>query len=99
MKDTKPEVICLRVNPDGSEELLASVPKKRCGLIDHFILNQLQSWVGGYIERVPTNIKGVEVIADEEGFIKGLEFNEKATKLSEYRGGLCGPVLFIMLTK
>lgn len=99
MNSTKPEVICLRVNPDGSEELLASVPKKHRGLMEHFPLHQLQGWIGGWIEMVPTRIKNVEVIADEEGVIKGLDFNPKATNLSGYQGGLCGPVLFIMLAK
>lgn len=44
-------------------------------------LQQLQSFVGGYIEMVPSKLSHRSLIVNEEGLLKELPHNEKATEL------------------
>ena len=48
-----------------------------------FQLSELQKVVGGYIETVNT-IDGRLMIVNDEGKLKGLPFNQEATKLIRY---------------
>lgn len=43
-------------------------------------LEEMQAAVGGYIERV--TIRGGEIYVDEEGLLKGLPLNQKASELA-----------------
>lgn len=44
-------------------------------------LAQMQAFVGGYIEMVPTKIPHRSLIVNEEGLLKELPHNPKATEL------------------
>lgn len=44
-------------------------------------LAEMQNIVGGYIERVPSNIAHRSLIINEEGYLDGLPNNIEATKL------------------
>lgn len=46
----------------------------------HFSLEELQSFVGGYIELTETT-DGRRMVVNEEGKLSGLPFNAKATQL------------------
>lgn len=48
-----------------------------------FSLKELQTFVGGYIEEEAQIIKGYITFADEEGKLKGKEFNELGFKIFE----------------
>jgi len=69
----------------------ASVPlKKSKSLPDHFSLEQIQTWVGGYFEFGG----GGAWAANEDGTARGMALNEVASK----RAGvvLVGPVVFFV---
>ena len=59
------------VRPDGKAEKTAWDEKSG--------LSRLQELVGGYIETTPTVIKKYQLVVDEEGKLKGLPINGKAT--------------------
>lgn len=60
--------------------------------IDHFKLEDLQKWVGGYVE----SDAGGSWIANEDGALLGLARNDVA---SHFAGrGLVGPVVFFVRT-
>ena len=44
-------------------------------------LHFLQAQVGGYIETVRTGTPGIIMIVNEEGLIRGLQYNELATRV------------------
>jgi len=62
----------------------------------NFSLEELQRYVGGYIEIVETKNKKLMVL-NEEGKLMRLQKNRKATDLYEYGGGdmIVGDVLII----
>jgi hypothetical protein len=59
--------------PDGTVEIIH--PHNRT----HWTTKELQDLVGGYIEVLPS-IKP-KIIVNEEGLLKGLPYNERATNL------------------
>lgn len=66
---------------------------------EHFTLEELQGYVGGYIEIVRIGDRW-NVVCDEEGKLKGYAPNLLATVLCWRRGvlmhdELCGNVLFV----
>lgn len=56
----------------------------------YFTLEELQEAVEGYIEIAPTILPGYLTVVNEEGLIKGLEFNELSYKIfeTEYVGNV-----------
>lgn len=65
-----------------------------------FSLEELQGFVGGYIEMPnPPSLHGSEhpiMVANEEGHIHGLPFNKKASALFANQGlGIVGDVILI----
>jgi hypothetical protein len=54
-----------------------------------FSLEELQNFVGGYIELVFTK-ENKEMYVNEEGLLKNLPLNDKATYLLAHRYGLQG---------
>jgi len=63
--------------------------------IKYPILEQLQEWVGGYIEIIPFN--GYDVIVNEEGISKGLFLNTLFNKV--YNKKYVGNVVVITVSK
>ena len=66
----------------------------------HFTLDELQEYVGGYIERAPyPKDEDCDVIVNEEGLLKQLEDNPTGTALLKTVEGveprLVGPVLVL----
>jgi hypothetical protein len=59
--------------PDDSVEIVSPANGK------HWTLKELQDLVGGYIEFLPA-IKS-KIVVNEDGRLKGLPYNRKATKL------------------
>ncbi len=50
---------------------------------DRLTLEEMQEYVGGYVEPVPIpDSLGAVMLADEDGTLKGLEYNPKATGLA-----------------
>ena len=80
--------------PDGSEETIEQSDKPNLG--------QLQEWVGGYIELIP-HVPGGDLWINEEGKLKGLLENFKATGLYlEYLHPgdmIVGPAVLVSKTK
>lgn len=70
----------LRIEPDGTEQVV-----ELSNLLD------AQEAVGGYIELVPFTNHNRTVICNEEGILRGLPHNQKASELVGY--GLVGTVL------
>ena len=86
------------IKPNG--ETTPVVPKERHGLQpEDFSLEELQEIVGGYIQvvRIPIDAEGTEwiMVLNEEGKLKGLPFNEEATKL--YQHGEVDPIVGTVL--
>tara|TARA_Y100000310_G_scaffold43588_1_gene40676 strand:+ start:88 stop:357 length:270 start_codon:yes stop_codon:yes gene_type:complete len=64
------------IHPDGIEEIV----HPEAGTT--FSLEELQRFVGGYIERVPTPaVRGIDCVVDEEGLMKQLPMNMKASAI------------------
>jgi len=63
--------------------------------IKYPILEQLQEWIGRYIEIIPFN--GYDVIVDEEGISKGLHLNTLFNK--KYNKKYVGNVVVINVSK
>lgn len=59
-------------------------------VVEKMKLKQMQEFVGGYIEMVPSNIAHRALIVNEEGTLIGLPTNREATKLVNPRT-LMGP--------
>jgi hypothetical protein len=59
----------------------------------HFSLEELQKFVGGYIEFISLNGNGLMMVVNEEGKLKNLQVNQIAT--DTYKGGdiILGDVL------
>ena len=78
------------IRADGTE-----TPAPKPEGTDGYTLAQLQEIVGGYIECIPSN-DGRTVVLNEEGKLKGLSPNPKATALVSLFPGdyLVGDVLF-----
>lgn len=77
----------LKINPDGTWERITLSPEDQ--------LKQLQEHVGGYVEYAPSRYPGeYEVIVNEEGHLKGLEYNPYATDFS-VSTALVGPVVIL----
>ena len=68
-----------------------------------FTLEELQGFVGGYIERIP--VKGGFMYLNEEGKLKDLPRNERATQLALDSQGIfpddyiCGDALVVLRSK
>lgn len=79
-------IMALIIRTDGSTEE-----------INNPTLEQLQEAVGGYIEYVPIReglIYGSNYMyCNEEGKLKGLEYNERATKLIDFDDVIVGNVI------
>lgn len=73
------------ITPDGKVSDVVPSGKK-------LSLDEMQKLVGGYIERV--TIKGGEMYVDEEGLLKNLPLNQKASELAGR--GLVGNALVLM---
>lgn len=73
--------------PDGTKTRVTPKDGKK------FSLAELQEYVEGYIERVPTTGRKT-VWVNEEGIIHGLPFNDAGAKAAGY-GPLVGNVLVI----
>jgi len=62
-------------------------------------LEEMQDFVGGYIEEVPTLNKRLSLIINEEGLLNNLPYNYKATELvhpgTYVIGALQGDVLLV----
>lgn len=50
-------------------------------------LKMLQDLVGGYIETVPAKPEGTVLIVNEEGKLRGMAYNTRATNISRLYGG------------
>lgn len=62
-----------------------------------FSLEELQGYVGGYIEIVPSRISGCELVVNEEGLLNELPFNSKASQLLRpdvFGGRVVGDAVF-----
>ncbi len=71
------------IHPDGSVETERAPDELEQ-------LSFLQKTVGGYIETVPCNFSSDGIfIVNEEGKLKGLEVNKKATSLANLFAGDC----------
>lgn len=89
---TAPGLTGFRILPGSDEEVPLDPPANG----KSYGLKECQALVGGYIEMVNAgNIYGANltVLADEEGLLKGLPYNEAASTLCGIK--LCGPVVFI----
>ena len=64
-----------------------------------FTLEELQSFVGGYIERVQLPRGNGHAIAyvNEDGLSKRLEYNWKASSI--YNGSIVGPMVIVSAVK
>jgi hypothetical protein len=89
-----PEKRVILLKTDGITEVLTPSEKPS--------LEQMQKWVGGYIEPVRHNVWGkpirykgqiVTMVLNEEGSPRNLPFNAKATML--YEGRIFGDVLLL----
>lgn len=60
-----------------------------------FTLEELQGFVGGYIQLVPSRerFRGVLMLANEEGRLKGMKMNAAATVLSGQL--VVGPIVLL----
>ena len=85
-------IAAILVDTSGAVSQVASAPfVKSKHPLDHFRLDDLQEWVGGYIEA-----GAGEWIANEDGLSRGLAHNEVA---SHFAGRcLVGPVVFFVRT-
>ena len=63
------------IRADGTEQALT--PQKKPDL------KQMQTWVGGYIERVKVRYEGHirTMYVNEEGLLLNLQFNQKASSI------------------
>jgi len=59
----------------------------------HFVLDELQTFVGGYIEAVTLDRERTMLVNEEGKFIPKLEPNSKATALLAAAGGIPGDVV------
>ena len=82
--------MAILISVDGTETETQPASSKE------FSLEELQGFVGGYIEIVRTK-DGKAMIINEEGKLKGLEANPAATKLVELFAGdyIAGPALVV----
>ncbi len=48
-----------------------------------YTLDELQKFVGGYIEVIPAREEGYILVINEEGKLEGLPFNGRATDLAD----------------
>jgi len=67
-------------------EVISVEPKGK-----YFTLEELQSFVGGYIELYPQKYENCLIVCDEEGLLKNKELN--ITFMNETGFGLVGDVL------
>lgn len=58
-------------------------------------LQQMQEFVGGYIERTPANIAHRSLIVNEEGILMDLPVNFPASKLTKFGSILFGNALLV----
>jgi len=85
------EIKDVRIDPNGEEHLLESDDK-------YYGLKFLQEQVGGYIEMIPCPFSRNHLgVANEEGLLLGLDYNEKASEM--FGGALVGPVLVISTSR
>jgi len=79
------------IHPDGIEEIVH--PKTGTT----FSLEELQKFVGGYIERVPTPSmdRDIDCVVDEEGLMKQLPMNRKASNLVGGGQMIVGPMVIL----
>lgn len=54
---------------------------------EYFSLEELQSFVEGWIEMIPCNDTDYLCVLNEEGKLEDLDYNEKATELVQLRLG------------
>jgi len=68
----------LTIKPDGTEEGWQGDR--------HPTLEEMQGWVGGYIEHVVVNLNGrkCDALINEEGKLQGLPVNAKGTEMYVY---------------
>lgn len=74
----------LLVKPDGHHETVYSKGR-------HWVLDEMQKHVGGFIELASAKEPGWTLVINEEGKLKGLPVNEYATAL--YSGGDWDPIV------
>ncbi len=96
-------VVCLRILPNGTEEVLDIVPHnpKNEALYDHFSWARLNFWVNGNFGIAYIHLRNpeVEVLKNIHGKNEGMELNPKAKELARAEHMIYGPALFVMLTK
>ncbi len=83
--------MALHIKADGTVETVQ--PQKG----RHFTLPELQRYVGGYIELVPCVSPNRQMFINEEGKLKGLPVNLKATLLYAGEDPIVGDVLVTAL--
>ncbi len=91
MDDNNRVALHIKANANGSETWVRPKNKKS------FSLEELQRLVGGYIEIIQTKIQGKVMVINEEGKLKELPVNMKATGLYIYgdHDKIVGDVLLI----
>lgn len=77
--------IATLLKTDGSETIIEPRNGKK------FSLEELQGYVGGYIELIRTKKPVRDMYINEEGKLNGLPLNAKATELYQY--GYADPVV------
>ena len=73
----------IEIKTDGEIRLHETAP-------DADILTTLQGIVGGYIEVVPTSLRGVFLVVNEEGLVDELPCNPVASILMEHGSYIAG---------
>lgn len=84
-------VAAVIVAPGEPDREVSSAPLRRGrSLVDHFTLDQLQEWVGGFVEVGA----GGRWVANEDGTALGMVRNISASSRAGI--GLVGPVVFFV---
>lgn len=74
------------------DDLVMAIPN---GGAKYFTLEEIQAYVGGLVEYVPTDRQGIVLIVNEEGLIHGLPLNPIASNM--VRRKIVGNVLISTL--
>lgn len=68
---------------DGSASVVARKPlQKRKTTVDHFSLDDMQKWIGGYVQVMQSGDGRSFVLCDEDGQTKGLPLNVHASMIA-----------------
>lgn len=90
------EIVATRFNADGSASVVARKPlQKRKTHVDHFSLEDMQKWVGGYVQILQAGDGRAFVLCDEDGQPKGLPLNQHASMVAGRP--IVGPAVVVSL--